>query len=105
MHPFIALIVGAVFMGLIAGMPLTDIVKSYQEGVAGVLGFIATVLGLGTMLGKLMAESGGAERIAKTLVRVFGEKNVHWAMMVVAIICGIPVFFQVGLVLYFRSCS
>ena len=101
MHPFIALIVGAVFMGLIAGMPLTDIVKSYQEGVASVLGFIAIVLGLGTMLGKLMAESGGAERIAKTLVRVFGEKNVHWAMMVVAIICGIPVFFQVGLVLLF----
>ncbi|OXM82348.1 GntP family permease [Paenibacillus rigui] len=101
MNPFVALIVGAVFMGLIAGMPLADIVKAYQEGVASVLGFIAIVLGLGTMLGKLMAESGGAERVAKTLVRVFGEKNVHWAMMVVAIICGIPVFIQVGIVLLF----
>lgn len=59
------------------------------------------MLGLGTMLGKLMAESGVAERVAKTLVRVFGEKNVHWAMMVVAVICGIPVFIQVGIVLLF----
>ncbi|OME99678.1 permease DsdX [Paenibacillus amylolyticus] len=101
MNPFVALIVGAVFMGLISGMPFKDIVKSYQEGVASVLGFIAIVLGLGTMLGKLMAESGGAERIAQTLVRVFGEKNVHWAMMVVALICGIPVFIQVGIVLLF----
>ncbi|WP_138755105.1 GntP family permease [Paenibacillus sinopodophylli] len=101
MNPFVSLIIGAVFMGLISGMPLMDIVKSYQEGVASVLGFIAIVLGLGTMLGKLMAESGGAERIAKTLVKVFGEKNVHWAMMVVAVICGIPVFIQVGIVLLF----
>lgn len=74
MNPFVALIVGAVFMGLIAGMPLKSIVTAYQEGVASVLGFIAIVLGLGTMLGKLMAESGGAEQIAKTMVRVFGEK-------------------------------
>lgn len=101
MNPFVALIVGAVFMGLIAGMPLKSIVTAYQEGVASVLGFIAIVLGLGTMLGKLMAESGGAEQIAKTMVRVFGEKNVHWAMMVVAVICGIPVFIQVGIVLLF----
>ncbi|MFD1888101.1 GntP family permease [Paenibacillus wenxiniae] len=101
MNPFIALILGAVFMGLIAGMPLKNIVSSFQEGVGSVLGFIAIVLGLGTMLGKLMAESGGAERIANTMVRVFGEKNVHWAMMVVAVICGIPVFIQVGIVLLF----
>ncbi|MEI7024830.1 GntT/GntP/DsdX family permease [Paenibacillus sp. y28] len=101
MNPFVALIIGAVFMGLIAGMPLNSIVKAYQEGVASVLGFIAIVLGLGTMLGKLMAESGGAERIARTLVGVFGEKNVHWAMMIVAVICGIPVFIQVGIVLLF----
>ncbi|MDQ0873127.1 GntP family gluconate:H+ symporter [Paenibacillus sp. V4I3] len=98
-NPFIALIVAALFMGLISGMKLPDIVKSFQDGVAGTLGFIAIVIGLGTMLGKMMAESGGAERIARTLIRVFGEKNVHWAMMVVAVICGIPVFFQVGVVL------
>src|SRR6478735_5427624 len=98
-NPFVALIVAALFMGLISGMKLPDIVTAFQEGVASVLGFIAIVLGLGTMLGKMMAESGGAERIARTLIKVFGEKNVHWAMMVVAVICGIPVFFQVGVVL------
>jgi gluconate:H+ symporter, GntP family len=98
-NPFVALIVAALFMGLISGMKLPDILVSFQEGVAGVLGFIAIVLGLGTMLGKMMAESGGAERVARTLIKVFGEKNVHWAMMVVALICGIPVFFQVGVVL------
>lgn len=98
-NPFIALIVAALFMGLISGMKLPDIVKSFQDGVASTLGFIAIVIGLGTMLGKMMAESGGAERIARTLIGVFGEKNVHWAMMVVALICGIPVFIQVGVVL------
>jgi GntP family gluconate:H+ symporter len=98
-NPFVALIAAALFMGVISGMKFPDIVTAFQEGVAGVLGFIAIVLGLGTMLGKMMAESGGAERIARTLVNVFGEKNVHWAMMVVAVICGIPVFFQVGVVL------
>jgi GntP family gluconate:H+ symporter len=80
-------------------MKLGDIAKAYQTGVGNVLGFIAIVLGLGTMLGKLMAESGGAERLAGTMVRVFGEKRVHWVMMFVAFICGIPVFLQVGVVL------
>jgi gluconate:H+ symporter, GntP family len=64
-----------------------------------VLGFIAIVVGLGTMLGKMMAESGAATRIATTLIGLFGEKRVHWAIMFVAFIVGIPVFFQVGFVL------
>ena len=63
------------------------------------LGFIAIVLGLGTMLGKMMAESGAATRIATTLIDLFGERRVHWAIMFVAFIVGIPVFFQVGFVL------
>jgi GntP family gluconate:H+ symporter len=64
-----------------------------------VLGFIAIVVGLGTMLGKMMAESGAATRIAITLIGLFGERRVHWAIMFVAFIVGIPVFFQVGFVL------
>src|SRR5687768_13847348 len=80
-------------------MPLGSVVKAFQDGVGGVLGFIAIVVGLGTMLGKMMAESGGATRIATTLIDLFGEKRVHWAIMVVAFIVGIPVFFQVGFVL------
>jgi GntP family gluconate:H+ symporter len=99
LHPFIALIAVSLGMGTAAGMPLGSVVKAVQDGVGGVLGFIAIVVALGTMLGKMMAESGGATRIATTLITMFGEKRVHWAIMFVAFIVGIPVFFQVGFVL------
>ena len=98
-HPFIALIGVSLALGVLAGMPAADAVKSFQTGVGSVLGFIAIVVGLGTMLGKIMAESGAATRIATTLIALFGERRVHWAIMVVAFIVGIPVFFQVGFVL------
>ncbi len=99
LHPFVVLIAVSLAMGTAAGMPLGTVVKAFQDGVGGVLGFIAIVVALGTMLGKLMAESGGATRIATTLIALFGEKQVHWAIMFVAFIVGIPVFFQVGFVL------
>jgi GntP family gluconate:H+ symporter len=99
LHPFVVLIAVSLAMGTAAGMPLGTVVKAFQDGVGGVLGFIAIVVALGTMLGKLMAESGGATRIATTLIALFGEKRVHWAIMFVAFIVGIPVFFQVGFVL------
>jgi len=99
LHPFVALILVSLAMGIAAGMPLDAAVKAFQDGVGNVLGFIAVVVGLGTMLGKLMAESGAATRIATTLINLFGERRVHWAIMVVAFIVGIPVFFQVGFVL------
>jgi GntP family gluconate:H+ symporter len=99
LHPFIALILASLAMGVAAGMPAAAAVKAFQDGVGNVLGFIAVVVGLGTMLGKLMAESGAATRIATTLIGLFGERRVHWAMMFVAFIVGIPVFFQVGFVL------
>src|SRR5512141_147929 len=98
-HPFVALISVSLAMGIAAGMPFVSAIKSFQDGVANVLGFIAVVVGLGTMLGKMMAESGAATRIATTLIGWFGERRVHWAIMVVAFIVGIPVFFQVGFVL------
>jgi GntP family gluconate:H+ symporter len=63
------------------------------------MGHIAIIIALGTMLGKMMAESGGADQIAYTLIRFFGEKNVHWAMVVIALIIGLPAFFEVGFVL------
>ena len=99
LHPFVALIAVSLGMGAAAGMPFGGVVKAFQDGVGGVLGFIAIVVGLGTMLGKMMAESGGATRIATTLITLFGEQRVHWAIMFVAFIVGIPVFFQVGFVL------
>lgn len=98
-HPFVALITVSLGLGVAAGMQPGAAVKAFQDGVGGALGFIAIVVGLGTMLGKMMAESGGATRIATTLIDLFGERRVHWAIMFVAFIVGIPVFFQVGFVL------
>ena len=99
LHPLIALTVVSLGMGAVAGMPLADAATAFQDGVGKALGFIAIVVGVGTMLGKVMAESGAAARIATTLIAWFGERRVHWALMVVAFILGIPVFFQVGFVL------
>ena len=99
LHPFIALVVVSLLLGIAAGLPLGKVLIAFQEGVGAALGFIAVVVGLGTMLGKMMAESGGATRIATTLIARFGERNVHWAIMCVAFIVGIPMFFQVGFVL------
>jgi GntP family gluconate:H+ symporter len=99
LHPFVALVSVSLAMGIASGMAPGVAVKSFQDGVGNVLGFIAIVVALGTMLGKMMAESGAATRIAITLIDLFGERRVHWAIMFVAFIVGIPVFFQVGFVL------
>ncbi|HVY25835.1 MAG TPA: GntP family permease [Polyangiaceae bacterium] len=99
LNPFITLVLVSVGLGIAVGMPLGEIVKSFENGVGGTLGHIALVIGFGTMLGKMMAESGGAERIARTLIKAFGEKNVDWAMVVIALLVGLPVFFEVGFVL------
>ncbi len=98
-YPFLVLIIVSLLLGLAVGMPMDKIVKAFETGNGNTLGHIAVVVGLGTMLGKMMAESGGAERIANTLIGWFGEKYIHWAMMCVAIIVGLPVFFEVGFVL------
>ncbi|RRJ63007.1 permease DsdX [Paenibacillus oralis] len=98
-NPFVTLLISALLLGLLAGMKPLDVVSSITGGLGGTLGTIAIVIGLGTMLGKMMAESGGAERIATTLIDRFGEKRVHWAMMLVGFIVGIPVFFEVGVIL------
>src|SRR5471032_1580661 len=98
-YPFLVLIIVSLLLGLVVGMPMDKIVKAFETGNGNTLGHIAIVVGLGTMLGKMMAESGGAERIARTLIDFFGPKNVHWAMMCIAFLVGLPVFFEVGFVL------
>ncbi|MFC6297461.1 permease DsdX [Pseudomonas sp. CCM 7893] len=98
-HPFIALIIAAGFLGLTSGMPVDKIIKAFQDGFGGVLGFVGIILALGTMLGKMMADSGGADQIAQTLVRAFGKDKVQWAMMFAAFLVGIPLFFEIGFVL------
>lgn len=96
---FLALTVSGLFLGLVSGMPLAKIATSFQAGMGNTLGFLATVLGLGTILGKMLEISGGAQRLARTLIDTFGENKAHLAMLIVGFICGIPVFFQVGFVL------
>ena len=99
LHAFLSLIVACMFVGFATGMPLVKIGASIEAGMASTLGFLATILGLGTILGKMLEISGGAERLARTMINALGEKNAQWAMMIVAFVAGIPVFFQVGFVL------
>jgi len=99
LNPFLSLLLASLALAIVAGMPMADVVHSFEVGVGNVLGHIAVVVALGTMLGKMMAESGGADTIALTLIRVFGEKRVPWAMMCIGLIVGLPAFFEVGFVL------
>jgi GntP family gluconate:H+ symporter len=99
MPAFLALATGSLFVGLGARMPLAEIPRAFQSGVGDTLGFIAMVIGLGTVIGKLLAESGGASVVSAALIRAMGERRLDWAMMLSGFIIGLPVFFQVGLVL------
>ncbi len=99
LNPFITLFLTALALAAVTGMPPAGIVRSFETGLGGALGHIAVVVALGTMLGKMMAESGGADQIAGTLIRLFGEKNVPWAMVLIGLIVGLPAFFEVGFVL------
>ncbi|MGE8213163.1 MAG: gluconate:H+ symporter, partial [Stenotrophomonas sp.] len=99
LNPFISVTLVSVGLALLAGMPAPEILPAYEQGVGKTLGHIALIVALGTMLGKMMAESGGAERIARTLIARFGTRNVHWAMMLIAFCVGLPIFFEVGFVL------
>ncbi|MGA8670824.1 MAG: gluconate:H+ symporter [Terracidiphilus sp.] len=99
LNPFLALFLVSLALAVSAGMPVSQVIHSFETGMGGTLGHIAIIVALGTMLGKMMAESGGADQIAHTLVGLFGEKRVHWAMMVIGLIVGLPAFFEVGFVL------
>ena len=99
LNPFIVITLVSIGLALVAGMPADTIMGSYEAGVGKTLGHIALVVALGTMLGKMMAESGGAEQVARTLINRFGERNAHWAMVCIAFLVGLPLFFEVGFVL------
>src|ERR1700733_4775052 len=95
LNPFITLFIASLFLAVMTRMQLSTVVHSFEAGVGATLGHIAIVVALGTMLGKMMAESGGADRIAHTLIRVFGEKPFNWPLMVIGIILGTPPFLGV----------
>ncbi len=98
-NAFIVLMTVSLALAIVTRMPPQNIVKSFEAGLGGTLGHIAIIVALGTMLGKMMAESGGADRIAQTLIQFFGERRVPWAMAAVGFLVGLPVFFEVGFVL------
>jgi gluconate:H+ symporter, GntP family len=99
LNPFLSLMMVSLGLAVATGMPLQSIVASFETGTGNTLGHIAIVVGLGTMLGKMMAESGASDRIAETLIRLLGERRVSWSMMFAALVVGLPVFFEVGFVL------
>lgn len=99
LNTFISLIVVSFGVALALGMPLGEIVSTIEAGIGGTLGHLALIFGLGAMLGRLIADSGGAQRIAMTLVDKFGEKNIQWAVVAASFIIGVALFFEVGLVL------
>lgn len=98
MHAFLALTIGSLFVGLASGIAANKITGSYEAGVGSVLGYVGVLIALGAMLGKLLADSGGADRVVATLLRG-REVTLPWKMALIAGIIGIPMFFEIGLVL------
>jgi Gnt-I system low-affinity gluconate transporter len=98
-HAFLALIFVSMLLALLSGMDLLAIGGSIQKGMGNSLGFIATVVGLGAIFGKILEASGGAEAIAQSLIKKFGESRSTWALTVTGFLISIPVFLDVGLVL------
>ena len=98
-HAFVSLLLVSAAVGLAAGMPFKDLLKSIQDGMGGILGYIAIIVGLGAILGKLLEISGGAEAMAGYIVRRFGTRRAPWALVFIGFIVCIPVFIDVGFII------
>src|SRR5690554_2393494 len=96
---FISFILVSLAIGLAQGMGPMEISNSIQNGIGGVLGFLVIILGFGAMLGKMVADSGAAQRISTSLMNTFGRKYVQWALVLTGFIIGIPMFYSVGFVI------
>lgn len=99
LHAFVALMVVSLLVGIAAGMPLDHVIESVENGMGGTLGFVAIVVGLGAMFGKMLEVSGGVERLAQTLLNKFGEDRSQWALGITGFLVAIPVFFDVGFII------
>jgi GntP family gluconate:H+ symporter len=99
LHPFLALVLGSAFVGLASGVELPKIITNFEEGVGGVLKEVGLLIALGAMLGKLLADSVGANRVVDTLLEKASGNKVVWSITLVAVIIGLPMFFEIGLVL------
>jgi GntP family gluconate:H+ symporter len=97
-HAFLSLTIGALFVGVASGIGAGAVTKSYENGVGSVLGYVGVLIALGAMVGKLLADSGGADQVVDTILR--GRTGaLPWKMALIAFIIGIPMFFEIGLVL------
>ena len=99
LNAFLAFILVTIGIGIGQGMPLETIIKSIETGIGNTLGFLVLILGLGAMLGKLVAESGAAQQITNGLIRIFGVKNTKTAVMLTGFIVGVTMFYSVGFVI------
>ena len=98
LHPVLSMMVAAIIIGVGAGMPLTMISDTVEKGVGRTLQSIALLIGLGSMFGGILEESGGAQKIASTLIDKFGEKKAGWALGLTGLVIGTTVFFEAGVV-------
>lgn len=99
LNPFLSFLIASIAAGFLLGLPADEIARSVQKGMGSLLGDLVIVIVMGAMLGKLVAESGAAQRIAGVLMQIFGQKYITWAMAFTGLIVGIPLFYNVGFVL------
>ena len=99
LSPFLAFILVSILIGFSNGMDISTITNALQKGIGDLLGSIVIILGLGAMLGKLIADSGAAQKIATGLMEMFGRKYILWALLLTGFIIGIPLFYGTGFVL------
>jgi Gnt-I system high-affinity gluconate transporter len=99
LHTFLSFLVVCFFLGWLSGLNTAGIVEAIQKGIGNILGFLTVIIILGAMLGKIIADSGAAQRITFSLVHLFGKKGLQWAVMITAFLTGIPLFYEVGFML------
>jgi len=98
-HPFIALILGTAVLGAVAWVPPLDVLAAFVAGIGTTFGTVGLLIALGAMLGKLLADSGGANEIVDRIVTGVGPERLPWAMALIAAIVGLPMFFEIGVVI------
>ena len=99
LHPFLALIFGALTVGIVAGVNIGDVLASFADGFGTTAAGVGVLIALGAMFAKLLADSGGADEIVDTIVGHASPRALPWAMALVGSIIGLPMFFEIGLVL------
>src|SRR3954469_491190 len=98
-HPFVSLIIGSAALACVAGVRALGIITSFTTGLGATTGSVGLLIALGAMIGGLLTASGGADRIVTTIVDRVGPRALPWAMGGVAALIGIPLFFEIGVVL------